>query len=76
MIYTGTELQSTKNIQRLPFSIIRVVLCRATSCLGILRGSHHKLDCGKLKAFFKEQENVYSKCKIHLYDCTELSGSL
>ena len=28
MVYTGTEPQNTKNIQKLPFKIIRVVLCR------------------------------------------------
>ena len=28
MVYTRTEPQNAKNIQRLPFKIIRVVLCR------------------------------------------------
>ena len=28
MVYTGTEPQNTKNIQKLPFKIVRVVLCR------------------------------------------------
>ena len=28
MVYTGTEPPNTKNIQKLPFKIIRVVLCR------------------------------------------------
>ena len=30
MVHTGSELQSTKNIHRLPFSIIRIVLRRRT----------------------------------------------
>ena len=54
MVYTGTEPQNTKNIQKLPFKIIRIVLWRKLlKNTLIIKKNDSTLKSGKIGHFAK-----------------------